>query len=301
MSILGVFYFLFTLLVTTQSSAIKERFEDRESPIAQGNDEVSSLASQMKERESEVVVPEQTASTSNSTSTYCSQFGSSCPDCIKERNCTLVRYTSQLLEGQGVEETTWTFKCWDDNTPLKTIQNAYEDTKVEFIKTPEECPKVTPRQNSQENDHEGISKAADGETTAKATSDLFTSASTTAENKTTTAENKTTTATTKTTASLNTTVTTPATTTTASSSTTHSTSTTTESTTSKSTSATNSTQTPITSKDPPPPPSSGGWSFWSFFGGILLTLGLSAIGFVGFKYYKARSSQPGGGLNYNRF
>merc|ERR550519_479101 len=37
---------------------------------------------------------------------------------------------------------------------------------------------------------------------------------------------------------------------------------------------------------------------WSFFGGILLTLGIAAIGFVGFKYYKLRNVSSGG--NYNR-
>merc|ERR1712241_866964 len=40
---------------------------------------------------------------------------------------------------------------------------------------------------------------------------------------------------------------------------------------------------------------------WSFFGGILLTIGLSAIGFVSFKYYKVRSGGNHAGTNYNRF
>ena len=39
---------------------------------------------------------------------------------------------------------------------------------------------------------------------------------------------------------------------------------------------------------------------WSFFGGILLTVGVSAIGFISFKYYKVRSGGQGG-ANYNRF
>jgi hypothetical protein len=37
---------------------------------------------------------------------------------------------------------------------------------------------------------------------------------------------------------------------------------------------------------------------WSFFGGILLTLGLFAVGFVGYKYYRLRN---GTGADYNRF
>ncbi len=45
---------------------------------------------------------------------------------------------------------------------------------------------------------------------------------------------------------------------------------------------------------------SGGFSFWSFFGGIVMTLVLIAIGFVGLKYYKIRRGNQGEG-NYNRF
>ena len=48
----------------------------------------------------------------------------------------------------------------------------------------------------------------------------------------------------------------------------------------------------------PPEPKEGHFDGWSFFGGILLTLGMAAIGFVGVKYYKLRS---GAGGNYNRF
>jgi len=80
------------------------------------------------------------------------------------------------------------------------------------------------------------------------------------------------------------------------------TSTTTETTTSSSSTTTSSTTTeaPATSAAPVPPPEPKGGHFdgWSFFGGILLTLGVAAIGFVGIKYYKLRS---GTGGNYNRF
>ena len=58
---------------------------------------------------------------------------------------------------------------------------------------------------------------------------------------------------------------------------------------------------PVISTTPPVDPSGkSGSKFdgWSFFGGILLTLGVAAIGFVGIKYYKLRS---GTGGNYNRF
>ena len=48
----------------------------------------------------------------------------------------------------------------------------------------------------------------------------------------------------------------------------------------------------------------GGSNFdgWSFFGGILLTVGIAAIGFISFKYYKVRAGgQHNAGANYNRF
>merc|ERR1712032_1082360 len=48
----------------------------------------------------------------------------------------------------------------------------------------------------------------------------------------------------------------------------------------------------------PAPSNRSHFDGWSFFGGILLTLGLAAIGLVGFKYYKLRS---GTGGNYGRF
>eukprot|EP00092_Neocalanus_flemingeri_P065079 GFUD01079070.1.p1 GENE.GFUD01079070.1~~GFUD01079070.1.p1 ORF type:complete len:257 (+),score=89.51 GFUD01079070.1:440-1210(+) len=50
--------------------------------------------------------------------------------------------------------------------------------------------------------------------------------------------------------------------------------------------------------EPEPDTGKGHFDGWSFFGGILLTLGLAAIGLVGFKYYRLRS---GTGGNYNRF
>merc|ERR1719438_457039 len=63
---------------------------------------------------------------------------------------------------------------------------------------------------------------------------------------------------------------------------------------------TTTTPVPITSSTAAPEPATGKGHFdgWSFFGGILLTLGLAAIGLVGYKYYRLRS---GTGGNYNRF
>jgi len=90
------------------------------------------------------------------------------------------------------------------------------------------------------------------------------------------------------------------TTTTSSSTTTTSTSTTTKPTTTITTTKPTTTLAPSTTSAPNPEPPTGKGHFdgWSFFGGILLTLGIAAIGFVGFKYYRLRS---GSGGNYNRF
>ena len=64
-----------------------------------------------------------------------------------------------------------------------------------------------------------------------------------------------------------------------------------------------STQKPVTSTATPDPSGRSGSKFdgWSFFGGILLTVGVSSIAFISFKYYKVRSGGQGGGANYNRF
>merc|ERR1712154_287595 len=78
-----------------------------------------------------------------------------------------------------------------------------------------------------------------------------------------------------------------------------STSTTTTTTTPTTTMITTPTTPPSDVMPEPAPGSRGHFDGWSFFGGILLTLGIAAIGFVGFKYYKLRNVSSGG--NYNRF
>merc|ERR1712179_580128 len=108
--------------------------------------------------------------------------------------------------------------------------------------------------------------------------------------ETTTTTDVTTTTATETTTTITTTTTTPETTTSTKPTTT------TTTTTPASTASTTSTSTEV----PGPEPDTGKGHFdgWSFFGGILLTLGLAAIGLVGYKYYRLRS---GTGGNYNRF
>ena len=85
--------------------------------------------------------------------------------------------------------------------------------------------------------------------------------------------------------------------TTTASTTTSTDSTTTAPTTPTTTAGTTTPGAPVTTPHPKPD-SRGHFDGWSFFGGILLTLGIAAIGFVGFKYYKIRSTTGG---NYNRF
>merc|ERR1712228_178260 len=125
-------------------------------------------------------------------------------------------------------------------------------------------------------------------------------------------ENATTTPTTVTTVSSSSTTTTSVTTTVSSTTTTASTTNATSVTTA--TKKTTSTSVPTTTETtasplissttaPVDPSGKSGSKFdgWSFFGGILLTIGLSAIGFVSFKYYKVRSGGNHANTNYNRF
>merc|ERR1712106_127261 len=138
------------------------------------------------------------------------------------------------------------------------------------------------------------------DTTTTNSSDTTTT--TPADTTTTTVPTTTTTETTTTTTITTTTITTPI------PDTTTSTTPTTTTTTPTTTTATSSTDTTTTSTssptpstavpDPEPDTGKGHFDGWSFFGGILLTLGLAAIGLVGFKYYRLRS---GTGGNYNRF
>ncbi len=114
-------------------------------------------------------------------------------------------------------------------------------------------------------------------------------------------KNKTTTTASTTTASSTTTTAATSSTTTKQNSTTASTTPSTTSTSAKPTTA--STATPTGAPTTVNPDARGGSNFdgWSFFGGILLTVGVSAIGFISFKYYKVRNGGSPGGTNYNRF
>jgi len=296
MSRLSLFVLLCTLFVSTKSSAIGEAPEIEKSPLPEINDENKNVDDLIQLDESKLVVRVENATSSELASSYCSQFDNSCVKCLKRNNCTMARYTKEIREDKNVQEMKYELKCFDINATIKEIKQAFEDQKYDIIQNDSDCPKASRKEPNQENITE---KKSQSFVKPSSTESIAPSNDTTI--KSTTSDNTTTNATTETPTTSQTTVTTTTDATTANTSTTQTTPTGTNSTASNPTSATNSTQIPITSKNPPPPASNGGWSFWSFFGGILLTLGLSAIGFVGFKYYKARSGTPGGGLNYNRF
>ena len=220
--------------------------------------------------------------------TDCNQWDNSCVDCFKEDHCMAIRFTRQ-------DENE--FQCINGKMALDELHDLMPGWKPDLINKESDCPTKSgvaePKQGNGSSTTEANAESTVN-TTKTESSSSTTPVPTTSTDPTTT--NQTTTMTIKTTNQ--TTSSSPKTLTT----TTPKPSSPTTNGTSPTSGSSHSSLKPTTSKaNPTPPPSSGGWSFWSFFGGILLTLGLFAIGFVGFKYYKARSLQPGGGLNYNRF
>ena len=284
-----------SLLVSINSSPIGELPETEQSLLPETSDEDKVVGDKIQLKESKLVVQEANATIPELESSYCSQFDNTCITCLKIDNCTMIRYTMPVKHDTEVEVTNYEFKCFDINTSMKEIGEAFENQRYVVVQSKSECLNQSPKQpNLEVNKEEKTESVVKAQTTeAGEGSDQTTVKSTSTTNTSTT--------TTKSTTTSGTTLTSSANITTSNTTTPQNTTEATKTTTSNPTSATNSTQLPITSKNPPPPASGGGWSFWSFFGGILLTLGLSAIGFVGFKYYKARAGQPGGGLNYNRF
>jgi hypothetical protein len=298
MSKLTVLILLSALLVNTHSSPISEPPEAEDSPLPEAD--LENVETEKQVQESEVLIPEKNATSDELDSSYCSQFDNSCVKCVKAKNCSMAITTKIIQEvDSNVQRKEYELTCIDINVSIKELQETFGKDKYSIVQRKDECD----LKNFDLSNKAGMKLKSDN---VPGVMDIITSPQplpikTSAADNT----NATTNATTKTTPTTSTTTTltsTNATTITTTTSTTPNTSIATSTTTSNPTSATNSTQIPTTSKDTPTPASSGGWSFWSFFGGILLTLGLPAIGFVGFKYYKARSGQAGGGgLNYNRF
>jgi len=211
----------------------------------------------------------------------CLELSDTCAGCLApELNCKFALFNdSETL-------------CVDKSKPDEEIQAMKPNMTLEDIHltedkcpTPDDKPKTVPPKFS-------TKLTPENETTVTPQTPSSSSSSTT----TTTATSTTTVTTT--------TVATTSTASTSTKSTTTKPTTVTTSTTKTSTEApTTPTESPVTTPTTPNDPSGrGGSKFdgWSFFGGILLTIGLSAIGFVSFKYYKVRSGSHAG-TNYNRF
>lgn len=214
----------------------------------------------------------------------CGDLNDDCLGCLQIENCLYLKFNTS--------ET----KC------LK-LPGGIEDYKPEngekvefFTGEKRECPtstkavtpiRISPKFNtSLVNDNANTntttaSTSTTAKTTTKTTSDTTISSTTTTSVTTTSITTKSSTSTTKPSPSTTSTMTT----------------TQTPSTTSPVPSTTSKT-TPIPQPDP-----RGGSHFdgWSFFGGILLTVGIAAIAFISFKYYKVRAGQHNSGANYNRF
>jgi len=283
------------LLVNTNSSPISETPEIEDSPLPEAD--LENVETEKQVKESKLLIPEKNASATELAKSYCSQFDNSCVKCVKAENCSMAVTTVLIKdEGSDVQRKDYELTCIDINSSLKDLKETFGDKKYSILQKKTECESLhlesAEELKANEDEIPGVMDVITSEPTSVETSSIDNTNTTTKTSTKTTPTTSSTTTSTSTTGSTTTTVT----------STTENTSSPTSSTTSNPTSSTNSSQMPTTSKDDPTPKSSGGWSFWSFFGGILLTLGLSAIGFVGFKYYKARSGQVGGGgLNYNRF
>jgi len=198
----------------------------------------------------------------------CSEMNTSCTGCINLEHCYFA------IENDG------STKCDDrKNDPnMEVTKDVIMDLAMCPNQTDGEATKIPPK----------FDPDLDDKTTVQSTTTTASSTTTSgSENTTTTAS----------TTSSSTTTATPTT----SEKTTQSSTTTETSTTAMPT--TPSTQKPATSTATPDPSGRSGSKFdgWSFFGGILLTVGVSSIAFISFKYYKVRSGGQGGGANYNRF
>merc|ERR1712037_415344 len=222
----------------------------------------------------------------------CGELSDTCAGCLTLDSCKFATFdNSEAL-------------CVDDSLTEKAIRDLKPNATLEDVHLAEDtCPKtddktktVTPKFDTSLTPEKDTTTTTltPGTTTPPTPSSSSTSTSTTTATSTTTVTSTTSSSTTtKTTAKPTTPVTTSSTTTT-----------TAAAPTTKPTAApTTPTVAPTTTETPVDPSGRGGSKFdgWSFFGGILLTIGLSAIGFVSFKYYKVRSGGAHVGTNYNRF
>lgn len=211
----------------------------------------------------------------------CKDLDDTCVGCMSIGNCKFATFSNS--------ET----KCVNDNITEEEIGQMKPNSTLVDVKLSENtCPQT---------DDGGDDKPA-----TQITPKFSTTLTPEIENVTTTTVTPSTSATSTSTTTISTSTTTTTESTTPSTTSTEkpTTSTTSSSTTTEKPSSVTSTASPIVSTTPVDPSGKSGSKFdgWSFFGGILLTIGLSAIGFVSFKYYKVRSGAGGhAGTNYNRF
>merc|ERR1712129_247990 len=206
----------------------------------------------------------------------CGELSDTCAGCLTLESCKFATFNnSETL-------------CVDSNLTEEAIRNLKPNVTLEDVHLVEDsCPKTDDK-------------------TKTVPPKFDTSLTPEKDTTTTTLTPGTTTPPTPSSSSTSTITTTATSTTTVTSTTSSSTTTTTAEPTTKPTAApTTPTAAPTTTSTETPvdPSGRGGSKFdgWSFFGGILLTIGLSAIGFVSFKYYKVRSGGAHVGTNYNRF
>lgn len=211
----------------------------------------------------------------------CGDLNDDCSGCLHFPNCSYLKFNNS--------ETT----CVKLPGGIENYKPEDGVEVLEYINDVGLCPvsdkDVTPRRISPKFSTGVVTESANTNTTTASTSTSTTAKTTPKTTSDTTVSTTTTTVTTTTSVTTSTTKPSPPSTT--------STTTKTPSTTSVPT--TTSKTTPVPQPDP-----RGGSNFdgWSFFGGILLTVGIAAIGFISFKYYKVRAGgQHNAGANYNRF
>ena len=138
MSILWVFVLLSCFLMTTNSSAIGEPKDVEKSPLPEVLDPNRGGQDQPMSEESQVLLQLKNASSAELNSSYCSQFDNSCVKCVKQINCTMVKYTKETKTDIDVEDIE--FECFDITASLEEIRQSFADKTYNVIQTVSDCP-----------------------------------------------------------------------------------------------------------------------------------------------------------------
>ena len=138
MSVLWVFVLLSCFLMTTNSSAIGEPKDVEKSPLPEVLDPNRGGQDQPMSEESQVLLQLKNASSVELNSSYCSQFDNSCVKCVKQSNCTMVKYTKETKTDIDVEDIE--FECFDITASLEEIRQSFADKTYNVIQTVSDCP-----------------------------------------------------------------------------------------------------------------------------------------------------------------